>query len=238
MEFLQAILDNTNAPVLYAFLLGLMTAISPCPLAMNITAIAYIGKDIEQKRRIFTNGLIYTLGRAISYTTIGVILYSGASKFKIAGFFSQNSEKFIGPVLIIIGLLMLDFFRIKFPSFGKITDWIQGNTKRGSWYSSLFMGIIFALAFCPYSAVLYFGMLIPISISSATGLYLPLVFAIATGLPVIIVAYLLAFSVSSIGNFYNSLQIFQKWLNRIVAIVFIIIGFYYVYLHYLKLQSL
>ena len=129
---------------------------------------------------------------------------------------------------------MLDIFRIKFPSFGKITDWIQGNTKRGSWHSSLFLGIIFALAFCPYSAVLYFGMLIPISISSATGLYLPLVFAIATGLPVIIVAYLLAFSVSGIGNFYHRMQSFQKWLNRVVAFVFIAVGLYYVYIHFIK----
>jgi cytochrome c biogenesis protein CcdA len=234
MEYLQNLLDNTNAPVFYAFLLGLMTAISPCPLAMNITAVAYIGKDIEKKRKIFTNGLVYTLGRAISYTSLGVILFLGASRFQVARFFQISSEKFIGPLLIVIGVLMLDVFKIKFPSFSRLTDWIQGNTKSGNWFSSLILGIIFALAFCPYSGVLYFGMLIPMSISSPTGLYLPVVYAVATGLPVIIIAYLLAFSVSGIGTFYHRMQTFQKWLNRFVAVVFIGVGLYYVYLQISK----
>lgn len=234
MEFLQNILDSTQTPILYAFILGLMTAISPCPLATNITAIAYISKDIENKNKIFANGLIYTLGRAISYTLIGLILFLGASKFEISRLFSSSVEKFLGPFLIIIGVLMLDIFHIKFPSFGKLTEKMQGKLKKGSWLSALFLGIVFALAFCPYSGVLYFGMLIPMTITSASGLYLPIIFAIATGLPVIIIAYLLAFSVSSIGNFYKKIQSFQLWFNRFVAITFIVVGFYYVYLFYIQ----
>ena len=234
MEYLQHLLDNTQAPFLYAFILGLMTAISPCPLATNITAIAYISKDIENKRKIFTNGLIYTLGRAISYTLIGLILFFGASKFHVSKIFTANSEKILGPLLIIIGVLMLDIIKINFPSFGKLTEKFQNNSKKGSSLSALFLGIVFALAFCPYSGVLFFGMLIPMTIASSTGLYLPVVFAIATGLPVIIIAYILAFSVSSIGNFYKNIQTFQKWFNRIVAVVFILVGIYYVYLFYIQ----
>ena len=155
MQYLQSLLDNTNAPVLYAFLLGLMTAISPCPLATNITAIAYISKDIEIKRRIFINGLIYTLGRAFSYTAIGVILYFGASKFQVARFFQLNGEKYIGPLLIIIGVLMLDIVKIKFPSFGKYFENFQDKNKGKNWLNSFLLGTIFALAFCPYSGVLF-----------------------------------------------------------------------------------
>lgn len=234
MEFLQNILDNTTTPFLYALILGLMTAISPCPLATNITAIAYISKDIENKQKIFINGLIYTLGRALSYSIIGLILFFGASKFQISKIFVSSGEKFLGPLLIIIGLLMLDVLKIKFPSFGKLTEKMQNNTKKGSYISALLLGVVFALAFCPYSGVLFFGMLIPITITSASGLYLPFVFAIATGLPVIIIAYLLAFSVSGIGNFYKRIQIFQKWFNRIVAVVFILVGLYYVYIFYIQ----
>jgi len=234
MEFLQNLLDNSSAPILTAFILGLMTAISPCPLATNITAIAYISKDIENKRRIFLNGIIYTFGRAFSYTLIGVILFFGASKFHVSKIFTGNGEKFLGPLLIIIGILMLDIIKIKFPSFGKITEKMQNNTKKGSSWSAFLLGSVFALAFCPYSGVLYFGMLIPMTISSASGLVLPVVFAIATGLPVIIIAYILAFSISSVGNFYNKIQIFQKWFNRVVAVVFILVGLYYVYLFYIK----
>ncbi len=230
MDYLQNLLDNTSMPLVSAFLLGLMTAISPCPLATNITAIAYISKNIENKRRVFINGLFYTLGRAISYVTIGVILFFGASKFHIAGFFQSNGEKFLGPLLIIIGIFMLDIIKFNFPGLGKITD--KFNKIETNWLSSLFMGMLFALAFCPYSGVLYFGMLIPMTISSTSGLFLPFIFAIATGLPVIIFAYLIAFTFSEVGNFFNRLKTFEKWFRKLVAFIFIAVGIYYIYIYF------
>ena len=227
MEVLQNFLDGSNFPLLTALLLGLMTAISPCPLATNITAIGFISKDIEDRKKIFYNGLWYTLGRAISYTTLGVILYFGASTFKVAKFFQTYGERLLGPVLIIIGVIMLDLININFPGFGKLTEKMQNNKRKNNWWSALLLGVVFALAFCPYSGVLYFGMLIPMSISSASGLILPFVFAIATGLPVIVIAWLLAFSISSIGDFYNSIKTFEKWFRRVIAVLFILVGIYY-----------
>lgn len=233
MEILQNWLDSTNVPILSALLLGIMTAISPCPLATNITAIGFISKDIENKKRIFFNGIWYTLGRAFSYTTIGVILYFGASTFKVAKLFQSNGEKFLGPLLIIVGILMFDFIKIKFPGFSKLSEKIE-NKSKNNWWSAFLLGVVFALAFCPYSGVLYFGMLIPMTVSSVSGLYLPFVFAIATGLPVIIVAYLLAFSISSVGGFYSKVKIFEKWFRRVVAVAFILVGLYYIYIFYFK----
>lgn len=232
MEFLQSLLDGSNLPLLSAFLLGLMTAISPCPLATNITAIAFIGKNIENKRKVFINGLLYTLGRAITYVLLGVILFFGASKFHVASFFQSNGEKFLGPLLLIIGIFMLDFIKIKFPGLGNITDKFQNSEKQGSGISALLMGILFALAFCPYSGVLYFGMLIPITISSTSGLILPLIFAIATGLPVIIFAYLIAFTLSGVGKLYNGLKVFELWFRRVVSAIFILVGMYYIYIFF------
>ncbi len=234
MDFLQNILDGSSFPILSAFILGLMTAISPCPLATNITAIAFIGKNIENKRKVFINGLFYTLGRAITYVTLGVILFFGASKFHIASFLQSNGEKFLGPLLLIIGVFMLDFIKIKFPGLGKLTDKFQNNEKQGSWLSALLMGILFALAFCPYSGVLYFGMLIPMTISSSSGLILPLVFAIATGLPVIVFAYLIAFTLSGVGKLYSRLKTFELWFRRIVSVIFIVAGLYYIFIFFIK----
>lgn len=227
MEFLQSILENTQLPLLSAFILGLMSAISPCPLATNITAIAYIGKDIENQKKVFINGLIYTLGRAISYTLIGLIFYFGASQFEVSGAIQKWGEKLLGPILIIVGIFMLDFIRINFPSLGKFSEKMQEKTKSGFW-GILLLGIVFALAFCPYSGVLYFGMLIPMTISSASGLYLPFIFAIGTGLPVIIFAWIIAYAIGGIGNIYNRIKIFEKWFRRVVAIIFICVGIYYV----------
>ncbi len=234
MEFLQELLDSTQAPFLTALILGLMTAISPCPLATNITAIGFISKDIAHKRRIFINGIVYTLGRSISYTGIGLILYFGVDMMPIKKLFLQNGEKFIGPLMLIIGFLMLDFIKIKFPAFTRLSEKIENNSRNGAWWTSLLLGMLFALAFCPYSGVLYFGMLIPITVSSASGLYLPIVFAIATGLPVIIIAWLLAYSVSSVGGLYNKIKVFEKWFRRIVAVLFMLVGIYYMKI-YLKI---
>ncbi len=233
MEFLQSLLDAVSFPALTAFLLGLMTAISPCPLATNITATAYISRDITNKKKVFFSGLLYTLGRAIAYTLIGVIIYFGASSFEIAYFFQNYGEKFLGPLLIVFGILMLNIIRINLTgNSGGFLSKLAEKTGSMGLLSALLIGFLFALAFCPYSGVLYFGILIPMTISSPEGLILPFVFAIATGLPVILVAYLLAYSVSGVGSFYNRIQSFEKWFRRTVAIIFIVVGVYYSLMFY------
>lgn len=231
MEVLQNFLETSQFPILTAFILGLMTAISPCPLATNITAIGFISKDIVSQRKVFINGLVYTLGRAISYTTIGLLFFFGASQFEFAGFFQEWGEKLLGPLLIIIGLFMLGVLKLKIPGIGSLTEKMENKSNSGFW-GVLLLGVVFALAFCPYSGVLYFGMLMPMTISSAGGLYLPLFFAIATGIPVIIFAWLIAFSVGSIGNVYNKLKTFELWFRRIIAVLFIVVGAYYIFTNY------
>lgn len=229
MEFLQSILDNSPYAFLTAIILGLMTAISPCPLATNITAIGFIGRDIENRKKVFLNGLVYTLGRIIGYTGLALILYFGADQMNVSMLFQGWGEKVLGPLLILIGLLMLDAIKLPFPSLSKLTEKIGGKSSGGYW-SSLLLGMVFALAFCPYSGVLFFAMLIPLTIGSASGLYLPVLYAIATALPVIIFAWLLAFAVGRVGNLYKHIKTFEGWFRRIVAVVFIGVGTYYVYL--------
>lgn len=231
MEFLQNLLDQSTFPLLTAFLLGLMTALSPCPLATNITALAYIGKDVVNKRTVFYNGLYYTLGRALTYTIIGAILFFGASKFHVSRAIQANGEKWIGPLLVVIGILMLDF--IKLPgSSGNLMQKFADKVKLGNGWGALLLGLLFALAFCPYSGVLYFGMLIPMVLAQPSGLLLLPTFAVATGLPVILLAYLLAFSVGSVGKTYNKIKTFEVWFRRIVAILFIITGFYFIWIYF------
>lgn len=226
MELLQRILENSQYAFVTAILLGLMTAISPCPLATNISAIGFISRDIENRRRVFLSGLVYTLGRAISYTVLAIIIYFGASKMNISMVFQGWGEKLLGPVLILIGLFMLDVIKIKFLGFSGLTDKIGENSKDSYW-STLLLGMAFALAFCPYSGVLYFVILIPMTVASASGLYLPVLFAIATGLPVILFAWLLAYTVGNVGKLYNHIKTFELWFRRVVSVIFIGAGIYY-----------
>jgi cytochrome c-type biogenesis protein len=232
VEFLTHILENSTMPWLTALVLGLMTAISPCPLATNITAVGFISKDIENRHTVFLNGILYTLGRAISYFGIAFIIFFGADKFKFSGFFQQYGEKIIGPLLLLIGLFMLDFIRIKFPGLNGLTSRMARKSRWG-YLDVILLGIVFALAFCPYSGVLYFGMLIPLTVTSASGLYLPVIFAIATGIPVIIFAWILAYTVSGIGSAYKKVKIFEIWFRRVVAVLFIGVGIYYIVRNFL-----
>ena len=229
MDWLQSLLDNSNIPALTAFLLGLLTAISPCPLATNIAAIGFISKDIESKKRVFTNGLLYTVGRIIAYSLLGIILITilkgGATIFGVQKFVAKYGEMLIGPSLLLIGLFMLFGSKINLPSFGFSGNG-EGWARRGG-LGAFVIGVLFALAFCPSSGVFYFGMLIPLATTSSMGYLLPVVFAIATALPVLIVAWVIAFSSNRIGNLYGKIQTIQKWLNLIVGILFVGVGIYY-----------
>lgn len=235
MDWLQSLLDNSTAPAFIAFLLGLLTAVSPCPLATNIAAIGYIGKDIENRRSIFRNGVLYTIGRIIAYTLLGIILISvlkeGASVFGIQKTIGKWGELLLGPMLTIIGLFMLLGNKLNLPKLGFGNNGEKLARKGG--IGALVLGILFALAFCPSSGVLYFGMLIPMSVSASGGYFLPILFAIATALPVLLVAWVLAFSIQHIGEVYGKIQSFQKWLNIIIGIVFTLVGVYYCLIMYL-----
>lgn len=234
MDFLQTLLDNSTTPVLTAFLLGLLTAISPCPLATNIAAIGYIGKDIENRHSAFRKGLLYTLGRTVAYTLLGlmliIIIRSGASMFGIQQFIASWGELLLGPLLIVIGLLMLFGNRLNLPQFG-FNSKGERIAKRGGWGAFL-LGVLFAMAFCPSSGMFYFGMLVPMSATATMGYLLPVVFAIATALPVLIVAWLLAFSAGEIGRFYGRIQQIERWATLVVAILFIFVGIYETYIIY------
>lgn len=228
MDFLQNLVDSSNWPLLTAFILGLMTAISPCPLAANITATAYLSKDIGIKHRVLFNGVFYTLGRMFTYTVLGLVFYFGASQFQIARLLQSVGGIWLGIALIIIGILMLDVIKWNLPGMRRLNFHLGEKEGKKSYWDAFLLGLLFALAFCPYSGILYFGGLIPITIASPAGLLLPPVFAIATGLPVIIIAWLLAYSVGNVGKFYNKMNIFQKWFKQVVAAIFVLAGIYYV----------
>lgn len=234
MHYLQELLSRTEVPFFYALLLGLLTAVSPCQFARNITAIGYISRDIENPGKVFVNGLFYTLGNAAGYLTIGVILYFGASKFNVSKALISSGNLMMGIVLLAGGILMLDIIKIKLPEGGRLIKMIEERRFRGNKSDSALLGFILSLSFCPYNAALFFGMLIPMTIASAKGLYLPFIYSITTGLPVAVIAFILAFSVSGIGAFYNKITAFQIWFNRIVAVIFILTGIYFIYLFVLQ----
>ncbi|NCO00135.1 sulfite exporter TauE/SafE family protein [Candidatus Falkowbacteria bacterium] len=226
MELINSLIDNYNLPMLTAFLLGILTSISPCPLATNITAVAFISQDIKTPRYTILSGLVYTLGRSISYTLLATLIYSGLSSFQVSSIFQGWGDKVLGPVLIIIGLIMFNLIKINLKTSGK-TEKIKLWLSDKGYIGSLALGMLFAFAFCPYSGVLFFGVLIPLILKSFSGLLLPSIFALGTGLPVIIFSFLIAYSMKTVSRAFQSVQKVEKWLRYGVAAIFILTGFYY-----------
>ena len=229
-EWLENLAQNSDLPILTAFSLGLLTAIAPCPLATNITATAYIAKTINSKKKVLLSGGLYTLGRMVSYTLIGTIIYLGASKFQLAKVFQGNGEKYIGFLLLILGLIMLDIIKLNFIKGLNFTDKLSEKFKDKGLLGSFLLGALFALAFCPYSGALFFGILIPITIKS--GLHLPLAFSLGTGLPVILFAFVIAFSLEKIGKYFKAITQVEKVMRVFAGVIFILTGLYYINIYF------
>lgn len=232
MEWLNEIAQNKEAPLLAAFALGLLTAIAPCPLATNITATAFIAKTISNRKKVLLSGLLYTLGRMFSYTIIGAIIYFGASKFQVAKVFQGSGEKYIGFVLILIGLIMLDVVKLNFIQGGNFTEKLSEKFKTKGLLGSFLLGALFALAFCPYSGALFFAMLIPMTLSASAGLALPAVFSVGTGLPVILFAFVIAFSMEKLGMYFKAISKIEKVMRFVAGLVFIVTGLYYINIYF------
>jgi cytochrome c-type biogenesis protein len=223
--FLTELYASAPGPLISALLLGLLIAIAPCPMTINITAMGYIGKDISWPRKIFSNGVFYALGTITAYTGLALILYLGADQFRISTVFQQYSEYIIGPLLLLIGVYMLGLFRMDFPVLNRLTGKFQNRQSFRAWDSFL-LGLVFALAFCPYSGMLYFAMLVPLIVATHSP-WLSLPFSLAAGLPIVFFAWLLAFTVSGIGRVFNRLKAFEYWFRKVLAVLFIGIGAYY-----------
>jgi cytochrome c biogenesis protein CcdA len=227
MSFMET-MSTSSFPLIAAFFIGLMTALSPCPLATNITAIAYISKKIDNGKKTILTGIIYTLGRMFTYVLLAsLIVYIGINVQTISLFLQKYGERILGPLLIFIGLVMLNI--IKLPSLkpGNRINKIKEKLSEKGYLGSFLLGVLFALAFCPFSAVLFFGMLIPLALNFSDGILIPSIFALATGLPVIIFSFILTFSVSKLGKIMNKVQTFEKYMRYFISVVFLTVGIYY-----------
>ncbi len=225
--YLHTLLSSSTSPYLTAFVLGILINISPCPLCTNITAIGYLSKDLGNRKKVLQNSLLYMLGKTLAYVVLGVVLYYTANFLSIRAFFEEHGEQFLGPILILAGILLLDV--IKFHKHDEHCNHKHFSPNKAfDMLGALGLGLTFALAFCPYSGFIYFGMLMPMSIEYQN-LLLVVVFSVATVLPVFIIAWLLAYGVSSIANMQNKLNTVDFWVRKITALLFILIGLYVCY---------
>jgi cytochrome c-type biogenesis protein len=226
MDFMQA-MGTSGVPLVAAFFIGLMTAMSPCPLATNITAIAFISRRIDNSRHTLLVGSLYGAGRTVAYVALAAaIVYSGLNVQAVSFFLQDYGEMLLGPLLLVLGILMLDLIDITLPGGDRrLTSLMEPLSQKG-FAGSFLLGILFALSFCPFSAVLFFGMLIPIALKTGDAFFVPAVFGIATALPVIVVSILLVRGFGQAARLLQQAQAVDYWVKKAVAAVFIGIGIY------------
>ena len=230
-SIVQQLSESLNIPILSALFLGLLTAISPCPMATNIAAVAYVSRRVTDRKYAIITGALYTLGRMLSYSILGILLITAGLEIPgVASFLQDFGEKILGPLLIVIGIIMLNINRLSFNlGAGKLAS-IGGKVADRGMIGGFLLGAIFALAFCPYSAVLFFGVLIPLALKSSGGVTLPAVFAIGTGLPVLIFGTLLSLGIARVSTWLNAVTRAETVIRKITAIIFIGGGIYQVVL--------
>lgn len=211
-----------------AFWLGILTAISPCPLATNIAAVSFLSKKITHPKTVFLSGLFYVIGRMTTYAVLGFfIIYSLLSIPTIANFLQKYMNKALGPILIIAGVFLLGVFRFNITGF-RISAHKQDILAQSGIKGAFLLGIIFALAFCPSSAALFFGSLIPLSLGHRFGISLPFIYGIATGLPVLIFALFISFGIKSVSSWFTKVTKFEVYARKITGAIFILVGIYYI----------
>jgi cytochrome c biogenesis protein CcdA len=230
-------MGESPVPIIAAFFLGLMTGISPCPLATNITAIAYISKRIDNSRHTLLTGFVYTLGRMAAYIAVAsVIVFFGMNIQIVALTLQHYGERLLGPFLVLCGIYLLDIVHFdRLPRgdwFSGFTSGISARLADKGYLGAFLLGVIFALSFCPFSAVLFFAMLIPLALGAGDPVIIPAVFALATGLPVIVTSYLLVRGVGKCTGIVEKIGDAERWIRRAVAAVFIVVGVYYIVIIY------
>lgn len=219
-------MDSWYLNILSAFWLGILTSISPCPLATNVAAISFVARNLGSSQKVLWSGVLYSVGRMLVYIVIAVLAVASLLSLPEVSFFLEtNMHKIIGPLLIIVGIILLDLLPISF-STSFLSNSLQNRAGRwGIWGSGL-LGVVFALSFCPLSAALFFGSLIPLAVDGKSAVLMPSAFGIGTALPVVVLALVIAFGVKSLGKFFDKLTQVEKWVRKATAFIFIAAGLY------------
>ncbi len=227
MEELLHLIETKEFPLLSALFLGIMVAVAPCTIASNVSVIGFLMRERQNKRKVFLNGAVYTLGRTVAYGLLGTAIFYFAGGLKIGELLQHSVGKIIGPLFILVGFLMLDLVHIHGLA-DKCQRWLDVKKFQKRNWSAFGMGLLLAFAFCPYCAAIYFGMLIPFSFTVSHGVALPWIFGIGAAVPVFITIGVIAFSYNRLYKLYNKLQKFEIWFRRILGVLFILSGMLFV----------
>jgi cytochrome c biogenesis protein CcdA len=209
-----------------ALWLGILTSISPCPLATNVAAVSFLGRRIDAPVKVLLSGLSYTAGRTLAYVLLAAVLIAGLLSIPgVSMFLQRHMNQALGPLLIVTAVLLTGWLPVTLPGFGNAANRAQQRESGGAWFAAL-LGLLFALSFCPVSAALFFGSLVPLSLEQESWVVMPTLYGVGTALPVVGFAVLIALGSRSVAVAFERLTVFERWARRVTAAVFLVVGLY------------
>lgn len=217
--------------------LGILTSISPCPLATNVAAISYLGRRVDSPRHVLVGGLLYTVGRTVAYVALGFVCVMGLlSMPEVSRFLQRHMNRILGPVLIVAGVFLLEVIRPVLPGLGRRGEKLRERLQSKGVWGAAPLGALFALSFCPVSAALFFGSLVPLAVRFDSPVLFPTLYGAGTALPVVGFAVLVAFGARFVARAFDRLAVVERWARRLTGVVFVVVGIYMTVIYTLGIQ--
>ncbi len=234
---IQSLAGSMNLPLVSALLFGLLGSAAPCQLSTSVAALAFVSRRADDGRKLLGQTFAFVAGKVTVYALVGGVLVAlGLQVNQITEtaipvvVFARRA---LGPLLVVVGLFMVGVLASRLSVGERVSTWFYNRAGRRKGLAPAYlMGLAFAFTFCPTLFWLFFGLTIPLAIASPGGIVFPGVFAIGTTLPVIVLA-LLAYQMVNVGQLVRRFKSASVWVQRVVGVIFILIGINEIILYWL-----
>lgn len=210
-----------------AFWLGILTSISPCLLTTNITAISFLARNVDKPRYVLLSSGFYMVGQAVAFVVLAMLIVGSLVSAPIVSHWLQKYMfRLLGPILVLVAMFLFELLEVRLGS-GRLKRWIHQRGGGGGFWAAALLGVVFAMSFCPTTAALFFGSLIPLAVTHGSSVFLPSMYALGIALPVLIISVLVATAAHEIGRVFQRITQMEWWARRATGLVFLAVGVYF-----------
>lgn len=210
-----------------AFWLGILTSISPCLLATNVTAISFLARKVDKPRYVLVSSGFYMVGQAAAFVLLAMLIVGSLVSVPVVSHWLQKYMfRLLGPILVLVAMFLFELLEVRLGT-GRLKQWVQQRGGRGGFWAAALLGVVFAMSFCPTTAALFFGSLIPLAITHGSSVFLPFMYALGVALPVLIISVLMAAAAHEIGRVFQRVTQMEWWARRITGVIFLAVGVYF-----------
>jgi cytochrome c biogenesis protein CcdA len=191
-----------------ALVLGAMTTLHPCPLAVNAAAVSLLAGWSGERRSASRRIAAFVVGYCLTFATLALLLAGTSLRLPVvASALTRATAVFLGPLLVVVGMVHADV--LPWPGSNR------GNRRlldrRARTLGGYGLGAVLALSFCPATAALFFGLLLPLAVQYRAPVAFAAAYAIGAALPLVAVAGVAARGTTALG--------LDRWAHRLPWVI-------------------